>query len=72
MSCLVTNTSLLRGHWVQVLLCGVSGGAGGHRHSGRSQASRALELLHVFTAALSRCPAETKGLECAPAGLFHQ
>ena len=56
----------------QVLLRGVSGGAGGRGHGGRGQAAGALELLHVSPAALPRHPAAPQGLECASAGLLHQ
>lgn len=60
------------GYLAQVLLCGVPGGAGGHRHGSRCEAAGALELLHVPPTALSRRPAAPEGLEHAPAGLLHQ
>lgn len=56
----------------QVLLCGVSGRAGGARDVSQSERAGALELLHVPAPAEPRRAAAPAGLEHSPAGLLHQ
>lgn len=70
-NCLVTLVPILPGYSMQVLLCGVSGGAGGYRHSGGCQAAGTLELLYVPPTALPWGPEAQEGLEHAPARLLH-